>query len=146
MARTTVAVMRTLLERLKDAMNAHDAHAMASLIAEDYRSDQPLHPSRAFVGRAQVLANWSSVFEGVPDFVAELVASSVDGESEWGEWDWHGHHPDGSTFAMRGITIMVVRDGLIAEGRLYMEPVEVDGGDIAEAVEELYRPPPAPAH
>ncbi|MFL6001321.1 MAG: hypothetical protein ACJ72P_00785 [Nocardioides sp.] len=49
---------------------------------------------------------------------------------------------DGSPFAMRGVTILVVRDGLIAEGRLYLEPVDAEGGDIEEAVQELYKPPP----
>jgi hypothetical protein len=101
-----------------------------------------VHPSRGFGGSSQVLENWSSVFEGVRDFNSELVASAVDGHTEWGEWNWEGHHMDGSVFAMRGITIFVVRDGLVAEGRLYMEPVEADGGDIAAAVQELYKPPP----
>jgi hypothetical protein len=40
-----------------------------------------------------------------------------------------------------GVTIFVVRDGLVVEGRLYMEPVEVGGGDIDVAVQELYKPP-----
>lgn len=126
-------------------MNAHDAALMASLFAEDYQSDQPVHPSRAFSGRAQVLANWSSVFEGVRDFTSELVASSVDGETKWGEWDWRGRLTDGSAFAMRGVTILTVRDGLIAEGRLYMEPVELDGGDIDVAVRQMYEPPATPS-
>jgi ketosteroid isomerase-like protein len=139
-------VMTTVLERLKDAVNAHDAQRLASLMAQDYQSTQPLHPNRGFGGSAQVFENWSSVFEGVPDFSAELVASSVDGEIEWGEWHWHGHHVDGSPFAMRGVTIFVVRDGLIAEGRLYMEPVEAGGGDIESAVQELYKPPPGSSH
>ena len=77
--------------------------------------------------------NWTSVFAGVPDFRSELVAASVDGNTEWGEWAWRGHHTDGSPFEMRGVTIFVIRDGLVAEGRLYMEPVEVSGGDIEEA-------------
>ena len=126
-------------------MNSHDARQMASLFAEDYQSTQPIHPGRDFTGNAQVLANWSSVFEGVPDFRSELVAASVDGETEWGEWHWLGRHSDGSPFAMCGVTIMVVRDGLIAEGRLYMEPVDVAGGDIDVAVQQLYRPPAAPS-
>ena len=137
--------MTGMLERLRDALNSHDAARMASLFAEEYQSAQPIHPGRAFVGRAQVLANWSSVFEGVPDFVSELVASSVDGETEWGEWDWRGRHVDGSAFAMRGVTILVVRDGLIAEGRLFMEPVEPGGGDIDAAVQQLYKPPATPS-
>jgi ketosteroid isomerase-like protein len=81
----------------------------------------------------------------VPDFVSELVAASADGDTEWGEWDWRGHHTDGSPFAMRGVTIFVIRDGLVTDGRLYVEPVEADGGDIHESVEQLYRPPPTPS-
>ena len=99
--------------------------------------------SRAFVGRAQVLENWTAVFEGVPDFVSELVSYSIDGNTEWGEWYWHGQHLDGSAFAMRGVTIFVVRSDLIAEARLYMEPVDTANEDIEAAVQELYKPPPA---
>jgi len=132
-----------MLERLRDAMNDHDAQRVASLFAEDYQSTQPLHPGRGFGGSAQVLENWSSVFDGVPDFSAVLVASSVNAGLEWGEWNWSGHHVDGSPFAMRGVTILGVREGLVAEARLYMEPVEAGGGDIQAAVEQLYGPPPA---
>lgn len=132
-----------MLERLRDAMNDHDAQRVASLFAEDYQSTQPLHPARGFGGSAQVLENWSSVFDGVPDFSAVLVASSANGDLEWGEWNWDGHHIDGSPFAMRGVTILGVREGLVAEARLYMEPVEVGGGNIQAAVGQLYRPPPA---
>jgi ketosteroid isomerase-like protein len=138
--------MTTMMELLRDATNAHDARRLASLFASDYRSAQPVHPRRGFGGSAQVLENWSSVFEGVPDFRSELVASALDGDTEWGEWRWHGHHVDGSTFAMRGVTIFVVHDGLVSQGRLYMEPVEGDGGDIEAAVQELYKPPSGSAH
>ena len=134
--------MTPMLERLNDAVNAHDPRRLSALFASDYRSSQPVHPGRGFGGRAQVLANWSSVFEGVPDFGSELLASSASGELEWGEWHWHGHHVDGSPFAMRGVTIFVVRGDKVVEGRLYMEPVETEGGDIEAAVQELYKPPP----
>jgi ketosteroid isomerase-like protein len=135
--------MRSILERLTEAQNSHDARRMASYFAEDYVSAQPVHPSRAFIGRAQVLTNWSSVFEGVPDFRADLLASCLDGQSEWGECEWRGRYTDGSPFAMRGVIIATVRDGLIAEARLYMEPVDPSGDDIDAAVDKLYRPPGA---
>ena len=138
--------MTTLLEQLRDAVNAHDAQRLATLFAEDYRSAQPMHPSRGFGGSAQVLENCLFVFNFLSDFTSELVAVSVDGVTEWGEWHWHGHHVDGSPFAMRGVTIFVVRDGLVAEGRLYMEPVDTDGGDIEAAVQDLYKPPPGSSH
>jgi ketosteroid isomerase-like protein len=137
--------MALMHERLREATNSHDAAGMALLFAEDYQSAQPLHPQRAFGGRAQVLENWTAVFEGVPDFTSDLVASTSDGETEWGEWDWRGRHTDGSAFAMRGVTILTVRNDLIAAGRLYMEPVEANGGDIDAAVQDLYKPPAPPS-
>lgn len=130
-----------MLDRLTGALNSRDAEQVAALFAEDYESVQPLHPSRGFGGRDQVLSNWSSVFAGVPDFTAELTAWAVNRSVEWGEWDWHGSHSDGSRFAMRGVSILDVRDRLIARAHLYMEPVEVGGGDIDDSVRELYKPP-----
>jgi SnoaL-like domain len=127
-----------LLDRVKDAMNSHDAGNVAALFAADYRSSQPAHPDRGFGGRQQVAVNWTAVFNGVPNFRADLLASSVDGDTEWGEWEWAGNRPDGSSFVMRGVTILVGRDDLIAEARLYMEPVELAGGDINASIADLY--------
>lgn len=133
--------MDTMLERLTQAQNAHDAEALASLFAQDYLSEQPVHPGRAFSGRAQVLANWTSVFSGVPDFRAELLSSCRDGDVEWGEVDWSGHHTDGSPFAMRGVIIATIRDDLLAAARLYVEPVEPGSEEIDAAVEKIFRAP-----
>jgi len=133
--------MSTVLERLTDAQNSHDADLFASLFTHDYQSDQPAHPGRSFTGQAQVFENWSSVFAGVPDFRADLLASCSDGNVEWGEVDWRGHYADGSTFAMRGVIIVTIREDRIAAGRLYVEPVESSGEDIDAAVEQLYQPP-----
>jgi hypothetical protein len=44
---------------------------------------------------------------------------------------------------MRGVIIAIVRDDLIAEARLYMEPVDGSGDDIDAAVVQLLRPPTA---
>ena len=65
--------MTDVIERLVVAMNAHDLDAAAGLIHEDYRSEQPAHPGRAFVGRAQMRANWEAMFAGIPDFHAEIL-------------------------------------------------------------------------
>jgi hypothetical protein len=131
--------MANLLERINDAMNSHDPGNVAALFAENYQSSQPIHPNREFGGRQQVATNWTAVFEGVPDFRADLVASCVNGDTEWGEWEWRGTHTDGSSFWMRGVTILVVRNHLIAQARLYMEPVDLAGGDIEAAVQDLYK-------
>ncbi len=133
--------MNPTIAKLRDLANGHDAAALSALFAEDYRSQQPAHPNRSFVGQAQVAANWSSMFRGVPDLTAQVVAETTDGATSWSEWIWSGHHPDGSVFEMTGVTIMTVNDdGLIAEARLYMEPVERDGAAIDEAVRQVAEP------
>jgi len=130
------------IERLIAAMNRRDPQAVAAQFAAEYRSEQPLHPSRGFGGSDQVLANWTSVFDGVPDFSAELVASVSGDASTWAEMRWSGTYRDGTPFLMRGVVVLGVQDDTIAWARLYMEPVEEGGGDVDSAVRELYRPPP----
>jgi len=64
------------LERLHHAMNEHDLEAFLACFDAHYRSEQPAHPTRGFGGRKQVEHNWSALFEGIPDFHAELLATA----------------------------------------------------------------------
>jgi ketosteroid isomerase-like protein len=130
-----------VLQRLVHAMNAHDADAVAEVFDPDYHSEQPAHPARSLSGREQIRRNWTDVFQGVPDFRAELVRSVDEGDTSWAEWHWHGTHSGGSPFEMRGVTILIVRQGTIASGRLYMEPVEAQTERIAEGVRRLFSSP-----
>jgi ketosteroid isomerase-like protein len=130
--------MNDTITRLRDAMNRHDVEAMAELFAPDYRSEQPLHPHRGFGGRDQVATNWTQMFEGVPDLEVGVVKESTAGSTSWSEWVWRGAHRDGTPFLMKGVTLFGLReDGLIAWGRLYMEPVEQGSVAIDEAVRHL---------
>src|SRR5215470_9924126 len=74
-------LMTEVIDRLVVAVNAHDLDAVASLIHEGYRSEQPAHPGRAFAGRAQMLANWEAMFAGIPNIHAEIRRSVQDGET-----------------------------------------------------------------
>jgi ketosteroid isomerase-like protein len=118
------------------AMNAHDLETFVSLFDPDYRSEQPAHPGRAFQGSEQVRSNWSAVFEDIPDFHAELVRSISNGNTEWAEWDWRGTRSDGTPFVERGVTIIGIREGRIAWGRLYVELVE-ETSDVEELVDDM---------
>jgi SnoaL-like domain len=130
--------MNSTIARLQDLMNRHDVHEMASLFSPDYRSEQPAHPNRGFGGAAQVEANWSEMFAGVPDMRLECLAETVDGSTAWTEWRWTGTHPDGTPFGMAGVVVFTLADdGRIAAARLYMEPVEQDGAAIEDAVHQL---------
>ena len=130
--------MNETVSKLRDAMNQHDAAAMAALFAPNYRSEQPVHPQRGFSGKDQVAANWTQMFDGVPDVECGVVKESTDGTTTWTEWVWRGSHRDGTPFLMKGVTVMgLTDDGLIAWARLYMEPVEQGGEAIDEAVLHL---------
>jgi hypothetical protein len=124
-------------EQLLQAMNAHDLGAHVACFQDDYRSEQPAHPARAFTGREQVRENWSKVFASIPDFRAELLRLAVVGGEEWGEWVWRGTKEDGTPLEERGVTILGIRDGRIAWGRLYLEEREREGADITETVRRM---------
>ena len=125
---------RTIVERLMVAINAHDLDGVVACFADDVESHHPAHPSRSFRGTDRVRSNWRRILGGVPDLRANLVSCVVDGPSAWTEWIWNGTREDGGRFEMRGVTIQVVRDGAIASVRFFMEPVEVGGAAVSEAV------------
>jgi ketosteroid isomerase-like protein len=125
------------VERLNAAMNAHDIDAFVACFDEEYESEQPAHPARAFQGREQVRQNWSAIFESVADFRSELVAAATSGETEWSEWRWRGTQSDGTSLDMAGVIVCGVRDGRLAWARLYVEPVEEGGAGIDAAVRDM---------
>ena len=129
--------MTDVIQRLVTAMNAHDLDAAAGLIHENYQSAQPAHPSRAFVGWAQMRANWEAMFAGIPDFHAEIRRSVQDGDTAWSEWHWSGTRSDGQAFDMRGVTLFQIVEDQIVAGRLYMEEVERNDVGIEQTVKTL---------
>jgi limonene-1,2-epoxide hydrolase len=127
-----------VLERLRDAQNRHDLDAFVASFDPEYRSEQPVHPDRTFVGREQVRKNWAAVFAAVPDFQAELLRSACEADTGWTEWHWLGTRTDETRLDMRGVTIFGVRDDRIVWGRLYLEDVE-GGQGIDQAVQHMAR-------
>jgi len=125
-----------VVRRLQAATNAHDIDAFVECFAEDYDSEQPAHPDRAFRGREQVRENWSAVFAGVPDFQADLLRVDAADDVAWSEWRWHGNQAAGGTLEMAGVIVFGIHHGRIAWARLYVEPVE-QGGGIEAAVHDM---------
>lgn len=119
-----------VIDRLVRAVNDHDLEALVACFAPDYRNETPVHPLRGFQGNAQVRTNWTQIFAGVPDLRAELPRTVRDGDRVWTEWDLAGTRTDGTAFGMRGVVIFGVTDDAIASARFYLEPVEVESGDV----------------
>ncbi len=119
-----------VVERLLEAMNAHDLDAMVAVFADDFVNETPAHPQRGFRGNQQVRRNWSQIFAGVPDLRARVPRTAVDGDTVWAEWDMSGTRRDGAAFLMRGVAIFGVTEGRLAWVRFYLEPVEETSGDV----------------
>jgi hypothetical protein len=103
-----------------------------------------VHPGRVFAGREQVRANWSTIFDAVPIFAADLVNVSRDDHQVWSDWRWSGTRQDGSRLDVAGVIVAGVRDRRIAWARLYMEPVEAAQESIDVAIRSMASGPEAP--
>jgi ketosteroid isomerase-like protein len=125
------------MDRVTAAQNAHDLEAMLACFHEDYRSEQPLFPARTFTGADQVRAHWSAMLDAIPDFHAEVLRSAADGDVVFEEVHWTGTKANGSALDVRGVTVMGVREGRIAWGRLYVDDVEPEGAGIDAVVRRL---------
>jgi ketosteroid isomerase-like protein len=122
-----------LVNRLTEAVNAHDLEALTRCFAEDYRNETPAHPARGFRGRAQVRRNWEQIFAAVPDITVE-VRSIADSDTVWSEWEMRGTRRDGSPHLMRGVVIFEVEGSEATWARFYLEPVQEGGGDVDETI------------
>lgn len=124
-----------VVERLRDATNAHDLEAIVACFRADYRNETPVHPARGFVGHDQVRRNWTRILAAVPDVSTVIVAAVADGDTVWSEWEHRGTRADGSPHHLRGVIVFSVQNALISTARFFLEPV-VDGGEgIAVTVE-----------
>jgi ketosteroid isomerase-like protein len=128
------------VERLRDLTNAHDLDGIAACFAADYRNETPAHPARGFIGQQQVRRNWSQILAAIPDVVTEIVASAVVGDTVWSEWEHRGTRPDGLPHLLRGVIVFVVRAGVIASARFFLEPVDDATDDVDLAVQRQLRP------
>jgi SnoaL-like domain len=95
---------KAVIERLLEAVNAHDPQSQLALFNEDYRSEQPAHPGRTFSGRAQVRENWSSCSRAsLTSGPSSSVSQSLERRSG-GERIWRGTKEDGTPLEKRGVT------------------------------------------
>jgi hypothetical protein len=124
-------------ERLVQATNDHDLEAMLACFENDYRSEQPAHPARAFQGIDQVRKNWSAMLEAVPDVRWEILRSAETSDTAWVELRLEGTQPDGSKLHEIGVVIFGVPGEKIAWARLYLEDVEANGWDIDAEVKRM---------
>lgn len=114
---------QAVFERMVQASNRHDLDAMVACFTADFRSEQPFHPERNFVGQAGVRENWSFFFSTIPDFQVDIVSEAIEGDAVWAELHYHGTQVDGKRYVTRGVTISGIQGEQIAWSKLYIETV-----------------------
>lgn len=117
-----------VVERIQRAVNEHDLDALGGCFQVDYRSEQPIHPDRAFRGREQMRNNWAQIFGAVPDITADVLRCAVDGDTAWTEWELRGTRRDGAKQVTAMVTIGGVHQGEFTWMRLYIEAVSTGEG------------------
>ena len=120
----THSSLKVVFERMIQALNRHDLEAMVACYAPDYRSEQPFHPERNFVGPAGVRKNWSFFFTTMPDYQVEVLNEVVEGDTVWAELHFHGTQADGTKQSTRGVTLLGIQADQISWARLYIEEVK----------------------
>jgi predicted ester cyclase len=113
-----------VFERMIEAANRHDLETMVACFAPDFRSEQPFHPERSFVGHAGVRKNWSFFFTTIPDIQIEILGQVEEGDTVWAELHFHGTQTDGKKYMVRGVTLQGIQADQIIWTRLYIEPVQ----------------------
>lgn len=116
---------QTILSRMEKAMNAHDLDAFADCFAENLRSYQPLHPQRGVIDHAKMRENWGGLFAHVPDLVAAVRRSVVDGDQVWAEWEIGGTTVENTRYLSCGVTILTLENDRIASVRFYLDNVDM---------------------
>jgi hypothetical protein len=113
-----------VFEQMIQAANRHDLDAMVAYFSPDYRSEQPIHPERAFIGQAGVRKNWSYFFSTAPNMQVEIVSMVEDSDSLRAELEFRGTQTNRTEFHLSGVMVLGVHAGLITWGRVYIEPVQ----------------------
>ena len=126
-----------VVARMIEAINDHDLDAMLESFKPDYRSEQPVHPGRAFQGAEQVRKNWGALLEAVPDLHWEVLRLISDDSTAWIEARLTGTKADGTKLDEIGVIIFGVSGGHIGWARLYLEDVETESGDIEDTVRHM---------
>ncbi len=110
------------VDRFNEAFNRHDVDAVMSAMTDDcvFENTSPPNGER-FEGQEQVRAAWEAFFAASPTahFDGEEVIAT--GDRCVVRWNYVWTNDDGTTGAIRGVDVIRVRDGKIAEKLAYVK-------------------------
>ena len=111
-----------VVSRFNDAMNRHDAAAVAALLTDDtvFENTGPAPDGTRLEGRDAVAAFWQRWLTANPDAVFETEAIAVAGDCCTVRWVYRKQR-QGQPWHLRGVDVFTVRDGRIAAKLSYVK-------------------------
>ena len=120
---TQTAATIKVIERFGDALNDHDVDAMMALMTEDCVFDNTYPPpdGERFEGQGAVRHFWEEFFRSSPRalFHSEEMFAHKDRCVLCWRYDWT--NADGSCGHVRGVDVLRVRNGKVAEKLAYVK-------------------------
>jgi ketosteroid isomerase-like protein len=104
-----------VVNRFNDAVNRHDAAAVAALLADDtvFENTGPVPDGTRIEGKAAVAAFWDNWLVSNPDARFEAEEVIVAGDRCIVRWVYRKMR-DGKPWHLRGIDLFTIRDGKVA--------------------------------
>lgn len=118
--------LRTTLEELCDAFNAHDLDAVMARFADDCVLEMPRGPDpwgARFAGKATVRQALAGRFQGLPDVHYGDATHLVAGDTGISKWTLTGTTAEGRRVEVRGCDFYSFRDGLVVRKDSYWKIV-----------------------
>jgi ketosteroid isomerase-like protein len=113
---------RDAVDRFNDAFNRHDVDAVMAAMTDDcvFENTSPPNGQR-YEGQAQVRAAWEEFFAASPHAHFDGEDVIVAGDRCIVQWLYTWKNDDGSTGSLRGVDVIRVRDGKVAEKFAYVK-------------------------
>ena len=112
-----------IINKFNDALNRHDIQAVMAMMTEACVFDNTYPPpdGERFEGQEAVRHFWEEFFRSSPDAVFQSEEMFTHGDRCVIRWRYNWTSTDGSRGHVRGVDVLRVRDGKVAEKFAYVK-------------------------
>lgn len=112
-----------VINRFNEAFSRHDVPAVMALMTEDcvFDNTYPAPDGERFEGQEAVRRFWEEFFRSSPAAVFQTEEMIVHEDRCVTRWKYHWTNADGSHGYVRGVDVLRVRDGKVAEKLAYVK-------------------------
>ncbi len=112
-----------VINQFNDAFNRHDVRAVMALMTEDcvFENTYPSPDGERFEGQVAIRHFWEEFFRSSPDAVFQSEEMFAHEDRCVIRWTYHWTNTDGSRGHVRGVDVLCVRNGKVAEKLAYVK-------------------------